>query len=453
MNKILLATSIAPFDLENQKNAVQSWVDAGFEVISCNIATEIESLKNHFPQVEFVEMNRNGREVGGKPCPFISDILQTLKKKGTDICGIINSDIHLRKINEEMLSAVREVAQEAVVYLRRQEIEDLTVLSGEVKEFHTYLFGIDAFFLHTKNIDKFDDIGMIIGQSMWDYWFLIAANCSGLPIVELANPVAFHVSHEIKWDEQASARLSVAICDRYFEDVEETEAREFVGNKHLELLSKVTDIFCFLPKGFDLEKYELSVPYSGEKLYLSKVYRETVFWTMEEYGIDEACLRDYYWIERDTGNLSLNNCHVNELNQYRDNLLPIKAYRRSAKEKEDRRTANLGICTQGWYIEDERKNNLEKNKVSGKVFVFPAGYMGEHWAKRYEKLVEVKGFIDNYTAGRVIRGKQVYAPEILKDAEQYDKVVIVTNLYEKEIYEQALNYCSKDKIVCWRELF
>ena len=182
------------------------------------------------------------------------------------------------------------------------------------------------------------------------------------------------MSHEIKWDDQASARLSVAICNKYFKDIDEEEAREFIGNKHLELLSKVTDIFCFLPKGFNLEKYELSVPYSSEQLCLSKGYRETVFWTMEEYGIDEAFLFDYYWIESETGNILLNNCHVNELNQYRDNLLPIKAYRKDLKKDRERRTAKLGICTQGWYIEDDRKSIpvLIKQylKLGGKILAF-----------------------------------------------------------------------------------
>lgn len=76
MKQIVLVTSIAPKDIENQKSALNSWIEAGFRIVSCNIRDEIEVIEKEFPQIEFVEMKRDGRGIIGKPCPYIYDMLQ-----------------------------------------------------------------------------------------------------------------------------------------------------------------------------------------------------------------------------------------------------------------------------------------------------------------------------------------------------------------------------------------
>jgi len=449
MDKILLATSLAPVGLENQKAAVQSWIDCGFEVISCNIQEEIEVLKNEFPMIEFVEMKRDGRNVGGKPCPYICDILKVLKQRERGVTGIINSDIHLRNFTKEMQEEVVRQAQDSVVYLHRQEISslDAPIENG----FYTYLLGVDVFFLHDKNVDKYVDIGMIIGQSMWDYWFLIAAAENGIGIKELVNPVAFHVSHPIKWNHEATELLCDAMAKQFYPELRTGGNRQFMWKKYLKLISNNDIFYCHMPKNLNCDNFEFRIPYAKDMIYLSPVYKEMVCWTMETYQLDEVALPAYYWMEKSTGCLSANNGREQELQEYRKNLQPIRFLRKKRKETEGKAVV-LGLCTQAWYIENDRRKLLEQNKVSGRVVVFPAGNLGELWVNDYHSLVDVVTLVDNSLPKGPICGKEVLSPEFLKEKEQYDQVVIVTNRFEQEIYEQALQYCDSERIICWREI-
>ncbi|MBE5951065.1 MAG: hypothetical protein E7260_05650 [Lachnospiraceae bacterium] len=449
MDKILLATSLAPVGLENQKAAVQSWIDCGFEVISCNIQEEIDILENEFPMIEFVEMKRDGRNIGGKPCPYIYDILNVLKQRERGVTGIINSDIHLRNFTKEMQDDVVRLAQDNVVFLHRQEISslDAPIESG----FYTFILGVDVFFLHDKNIDKYVDIGMIIGQSMWDYWFLIAAKENGIAIKELVNPVAFHVSHPIKWNHEASELLCDAMAKQFYPKLKTGGNRQFMWKKYLELISDDDIFYCHTRKNINSNDFEVSIPYAEDMIYLSPVYKEMVCWTMETYQLHEVTLSAYYWMEKTTGYLSTKNGREQELQEYRKKLQPIRFVRRNSEEAKGK-MAELGLCTQAWYIENDRRKILEQNKVSGRVVVFPAGNLGELWVNDYHSLVEIVALVDNSLPKGPFCGKEVLSPAFLEEKEKYDQIIVITTRFEQEIYEQALQYCEPEKIICWREI-
>ncbi|MEK7990379.1 MAG: hypothetical protein VSS52_005180, partial [Thiotrichaceae bacterium] len=65
MSQIIIATSIAPKNIENQKLATESWVKCGFKVVSINIRQEIKQLRSQFPHVTFHEAKRDARKETG----------------------------------------------------------------------------------------------------------------------------------------------------------------------------------------------------------------------------------------------------------------------------------------------------------------------------------------------------------------------------------------------------
>ena len=96
-HNICIATSIAPETrLTIQKQALQSWTENGIDVVSLNTSDEIENLQNIFPQIRFVAVAKDGREMAGRPVIFITDIIEYFSKILTPICGIVNSDIFIR---------------------------------------------------------------------------------------------------------------------------------------------------------------------------------------------------------------------------------------------------------------------------------------------------------------------------------------------------------------------
>ena len=95
MMSTLIATSISPDNIENQRNAVTSWLKLGYHVVSVNSQEEINVLQKDFRDIGFERVTRTGAAITGKPLIFLDDILTMLSRDGGDIVGIINSDIIL----------------------------------------------------------------------------------------------------------------------------------------------------------------------------------------------------------------------------------------------------------------------------------------------------------------------------------------------------------------------
>ena len=96
-NVVIIATSIAPKNIERQQAAIQTWLDLGFSVVSLNTAEEVKQLQPIYQGVSFHTATRHGRQKYHKPYIYIDDILSYLQYHGTKICGIVNSDIYLTK--------------------------------------------------------------------------------------------------------------------------------------------------------------------------------------------------------------------------------------------------------------------------------------------------------------------------------------------------------------------
>lgn len=193
---ILLATSLAPGNMENQQKAVQSWLQAGFQVLSINSPDEIGRLRRYFPQVSFVPVGRDGSEYFGKPLIYIDDILAVLKETQAEEVGIINSDIHLR-MNRGYIEKIRQCMQDSVICLNRMNTEDLDSNSSQL-----FINGFDAFFFNQKTFNQIPSSRFCLGTAWWDYYFPIVCILHQISLVRFQDPIAFHIKHPLNWNKK-----------------------------------------------------------------------------------------------------------------------------------------------------------------------------------------------------------------------------------------------------------
>jgi len=207
---ITVATSIAPFNIDNQKKAISTWINAGFEVISFNCQEEIDVLKDLFVDINFVRVNRDGRQAFGKPFIYFNDIMEYFKNSQCDTCGIINSDIHMLCIDDSFKNFVLDEARGSIVFGSRVEIKSIESLNG------FFYIGHDYFFFDKKLAAVFPEEDFFIGQPAWDYWIVFIAIISRFKAKKIVNPIAFHISHPIRWEEDLNIKLINIIISKYF---------------------------------------------------------------------------------------------------------------------------------------------------------------------------------------------------------------------------------------------
>jgi hypothetical protein len=196
-----IATSLSPGkEIDIQREAIRSWEQIGFSVISVNCEEEIIILKPYFPTIEFVRVFKDAREQYGKPYVYFDDVIASLWKKDSKICGIINSDIHL--VKAELYSFLLKEAVDSFIYGSRIDIETFTRIGGEVVQ-----EGFDYFFFDKSVIAAYPPSLFCIGLPCWDYWAILAPLFSEIPVKKVMTPHAYHIKHKVNWNNQISNRL------------------------------------------------------------------------------------------------------------------------------------------------------------------------------------------------------------------------------------------------------
>ncbi len=196
----LLVTSIAPHNIENQQQAIASWLRLGFSVASLNTPSEVEGLKLLFPKVEFVAVQRDARADCGKPMVYLDDVVTFLRSRGTPVCGLINSDIHLRATPETVRYLLEE-AKNSMVLANRTDVKTLDDITGEV-----YKFGFDVFLFDRAILATLPSTEFCLGQPWWDYWLASRfVNSPQQPSCKFSLKYvpflfAIHIKHEKYWD-------------------------------------------------------------------------------------------------------------------------------------------------------------------------------------------------------------------------------------------------------------
>ena len=488
MKNIVLVTSIAPKDMDNQKRALDTWINAGFRIISCNVKEELELVQKNFPQVEFVEMERHGGEVIGKPCPYIYDMLLTARENADEICGIVNSDIYLYKFDANMYTYIYKQAKEHILFMRRNDVDSLDDVDN--LEYDMFFGGIDVFIFNKNAVDIIEDDGLLLGQAMWDYWLPIMFAHHGMQVREFTNPVIFHIKHAVRWSDDVTADISWKICTKHFPKIEKENAVFFLKDNFFSLISKVdigicsvSDktaektvlLVCGAKEKEELEKkvvfqthryitvsdsvegaagydYVILMPYIP---VLCSCFIDTLLWVMENYDVPAISIMTYVRGNR-TNALHIDNCCSMALKRLNRELKTITVWKSSSFFDG---AAAVKLCTTyvcSICIQENEEIIWERDGFGGRTLVYPAGYMARLWVRRYKEIdrrMQIVGFADSSASmqNTLAEGLPVYAPDIILQQDQYDKIVIVSNLYQEEIYNMLRKKVKEEKLVVWNE--
>lgn len=480
MSEITVVTSIVPKNISNQKAAILSWIKNGFRIISCNCMQEIEILKKEFSMIEFVEIERNAVAVMGKPCPYIYDMLQILKQKKCEVGGIVNSDIHLRNFSKEMYKFLCQEVKKNVIFMRRHEVDILD--NAENLNSSMYLGGIDAFFFHKDVINLLPDDNLIMGQVMWDYWIPIYLDKMDIGVKEFINPVIFHVRHSTQWDAGMVDYITNNLCKKYFPNVNKEDTTSFLKEKFWELISETDLQICYVTdemreKRFRIKSegnnfnvraqthknaetryfnkdddYLIEIPYP---IVANSIMLDLIIWIMETYHWD-FIQWNVYWRDKKTYRLVIDNCNDDQLARFNEEISPITVLRLNSEDKGKSKLTQKQCKIYSCSVLVEASGESAINIYKGKYYLYPAGFVAQKWAERYAKTaegMEILGFIDKSKLlhGRKFYDLEVFSPTVLNEYGSYDKVLIISNMYNEEIYQELTKKIPKEKIEIWNE--
>lgn len=427
---MLIATSLMysndEYEIEKQVKAMQTWKNAGFDVISCNVREEIDKLQLVFPQVTFRELKRSGKERTGKPFPYIYDMLQILKEECYEqgkVCGIVNSDIFIQNLNGNVLREYLSKNPDTMLILHRYDIDDESDVTGEY-----YFSGIDAFFFLPHFISFIPDRGYMLGRPEWDHWFVYEAAKAGIKTIEIKNKMAFHIKHKQRWTASDS-------------------------NKMITNQSKKTDTIC-MDEEYYYETNELMADLDNRIFYKDDfVFSKDVVFREAGYYCDGDRKKILKWEQE-----QLQGCDSVETIgfMYFKNQ---KAYRICAShcqvmEKGDG-TFSLGDIFPG----ERGKGNILKYvdfkdldfvKDLNRVYLYPAGRASRLLLDCLDTYqIPVLGMVDRDESlwGKKYKGKEIFDLSVLEDTDSYDYVIIATNLYVNEIYQSLCQLVTKEKLI------
>ena len=218
--QVNLVTSIAPHDIENQRRAMDSWLRAGFSVTSLNAESEIDQSRRLFPEIDFQSVTRDASAECGRPLVYLDDVFAFLRSNGSEVCGLINSDIHLRT-DAATVRYVVEQARGSLLLACRTDVESMDNRIGEV-----FKHGFDVFLFDRGILDLVPSSKFCLGQPWWDYWFpsCILKMQRQIPLKLVTFPFIAHIRHPSSWNRDRNFEKYGLHCMQYFDP---TRTREF----------------------------------------------------------------------------------------------------------------------------------------------------------------------------------------------------------------------------------
>ena len=193
-----------PHHLDIQERCLKTWKDMGLRVVSGNAKSEIDGLREIYPNVEFMECKESSWYE--RPTPRIYDLMRLVD--GPIL--LINSDIELHGNQSVLLNAINSGA--CLAGLRHNY--ESSIFEASVEQ-----WGIDAFLLHPEQIATFPDLDFAIGQTMWDYWVPYHLGKEGAKLRWFGEPFFFHKTHSVHWSKESTAIGMQAVTAHYGEDV------------------------------------------------------------------------------------------------------------------------------------------------------------------------------------------------------------------------------------------
>lgn len=477
-NKIVLGTSLAPFNFEKQIKAINSWLENGFRIISCNSKEEIEILLKEYVDIpiEFVEIKRNAESIIGKKLPFIQDILEEASNRAEEVCGFINADIILSHMPSGMDVFIRQEVQKSIIIVHRNEINCLENIESLNWDLH--FDGIDLFFLDRSLVRGFFNDGFYV-QSVWDLCILIKCKILKIQIKELVNPIAFHEKHAIQWNFENSNLLVQKFMKKYFVQKEISykkaldlyynilyeDCRQicFCQNKEYHCLFLLDRKSNTTVKSITKQDYKnIEIGYSEEE----KVKADIVFYIKGDLKFSEVfCKAVIYIIEQfkctslEIGRFFISSksekYFYNELNR---NINTIKQI------NQDCSVYTLVTCNDKtlkkkygmfYYPLIYEKLNLFDDSISRniciteKTYIMPAGNRAMEWYNNYRNYInfEIAGYLDNNKEGNDTLGMKIYPVDIIKKEKENVFVIVASKYYYGEIVEQLRKIIKNDRIL------
>jgi len=194
-SKICLVTSLVPGQrIDIQCEAVQSWREYDFQIVSLNTQSEIDKFAGKFPNVRFLPQPRDGRIIAGKPVIYVNDILDYLRETKYKFCGIINSDIYLApgyQIRERIEAAVNDT----LLICPRTDVSNFTAVNGTLDP-----YGFDAFFFEREMLTLWDQTQFCLGMPFWDHWFSIMPILNKQIVTKFVSSGIQHIPHSVHRD-------------------------------------------------------------------------------------------------------------------------------------------------------------------------------------------------------------------------------------------------------------
>lgn len=483
MKKIMIATSISPKNIENQQAAIGSWCQAGFSVFSFNAVDEIKAVREFFPDIPCEEASRDASAEKGRPLVYVYDVLQALKRRsdedGISICGIVNSDIHLRNIDGKSYRYLRDRAKNGLVYGHRYDIDAITDVTG------TEYIGLDFFFFDRTLIDLYQDDGFVIGSAAWDYWMVFIARHFGKRAKLLRTPIAYHIRHPQTWDDATDYQLKKKL------------ARKYLGESSARATARINDavfgnpytITC--PVGISEKSVLVILPENAENAKTiaslnnqSHKNKRIVFADASNYDFN-AAVEDYVLIAADgllyhrhflsrmicaavDGGVT---CQL-ELIAEKMDAHTLFVFNAKGLAQFERRiiigctlNSRAGLVSEraekavgGRHFIDESLVSIEYddhakgliNRLSGKrIYLFGAGRSAQYLINNIDlSSVRVLGIVDSNRRlhGQLVGGIPVVDRDVLKKEDTYDAVLITALRYEFEIYQMLAKTIPEEKI-------
>jgi hypothetical protein len=186
-------TSISPGhkNYSNQLKAVESWKEAGYEVVSMNAPEEIEVLKESFKDVKFISTHRHNKKIFEKPYVIVSALIDYLKDVKSEYSLIINSDIIIK--DNGYTAKLKELSNNGIVVFNRYDFD------GDFQNINVFPNGFDGFFIQGKFLEALPQTLLCLGQCHWDYWLPYSASINGVNLIKPKEQYLFHERHNTQY--------------------------------------------------------------------------------------------------------------------------------------------------------------------------------------------------------------------------------------------------------------
>ncbi len=197
----VIVTSLFSGNEENQQQAVRTWQEAGFKVVSINASDDIERFRSCYSEIEFIAASRDARQRFGKPYIYFEDILSYFTTREIKICGIVNPGVYL--LNPKLGDLISKEVPGSIVYGSQVDVESIKQVQGTLNNqgFHYFFFDqtITQFYPPQKDF--------CLGLPWLDYWTVLVPLMRGIPAKKITTPVALHVKHKMEWSTEAWYQL------------------------------------------------------------------------------------------------------------------------------------------------------------------------------------------------------------------------------------------------------